>query len=162
MLDACDVSPEAVGHTVVYVLRRLTRQLLAELHRTPETRDLTWPQFRAMSFLSERDYRASELAAELEITRSMLTAVSDGLVRRGLVERERDLPSDRRGVVLRLTPQGRDLHAILHARAVSGIASMLAGASAAECESLAVGLAALERGMSCRESVRASVAMEER
>lgn len=150
MLDS-HASPEAIGQMVVRVVRRLTRQLLAEMHCAPEARKLTWPQFRTLSYLSEHEYRASELAAALEIGRSTLTAVSSGLVRRGLIEREHDLLGDRRGVLLRLTSNGRALHAILQARAVSGVASMLTSASPAEWNALAVGLAALERGMNCRE-----------
>src|SRR5690242_11737814 len=92
---------EHVGQLLVRVLPRLTRYLVSELHRAPQAHDLTWPQFRVLGYLSERDHRASELADALEIGRSTLTAIGDGLVRRGLVERARDLPGDRRGVLMR-------------------------------------------------------------
>ncbi|HLH26795.1 MAG TPA: MarR family transcriptional regulator [Chloroflexota bacterium] len=145
-------APEAVGRGVVRVLPRLIRMLAAEMHRAPGTHDLTLPQFRVLSRLSERDYRAAELADALEVGRPTLTSTVDGLVRRALVERQRDLPGDRRGVLLRLTPAGRTLHRALEARAIAGVAALLADASPAECEALAVGLAALERGLqdACR------------
>ncbi len=160
MIDS-HASPDVIGQMVVRVVRRLTRQLLADMNRTPETRELTWPQFRTVSYLSEREYRASELAAALEIGRSTLTSVSNGLVRHGLIEREHDLAGDRRGVLLRLTPDGRALHTLLQARAVSGVAAMLSSASPAECNALAIGLAALERGMNCREQFSSDPAEEE-
>src|SRR5437660_1244752 len=94
-----------VGEITVRVLPRLTRFLIAEMRSTPLASDLTWPQFRVLCYLSERDYRASDLAAVLEIGRSTLTTIGDGLVRRGLVERLRELPGDRRGVLMRLTPE---------------------------------------------------------
>jgi DNA-binding MarR family transcriptional regulator len=147
-------APDAIGRGVVRVLPRLIRMLAAEMHRAPHTRDLTLPQFRVLSRLSERDYRAAELADSLEVGRPTLTATVDGLVRRGLIERHRDLPGDRRGVLLRLTPAGRTLQRALEARAIAGVAALLADASAAEREALAVGLAALERGLQsmCRSA----------
>jgi DNA-binding MarR family transcriptional regulator len=147
-----DAAPDALGRDVVRVLPRLIRVLVAEMHRAPHTRDLTLPQFRVLGRLSERDYRAAELADSLEVGRPTLTSTVDGLVRRGLVERQRDLPGDRRGVLLRLTPAGRTLHRALEARAIAGVAALLAEASAAEREALATGLAALERGLqdACR------------
>ena len=150
--DPVEAAPEAVGQRVVRVLPRLVRALAAEMHRAPHSRDLTLPQFRILAFLSERDYRAAELAAALEIGRPTLTSTVDGLVRRGLVERLRELPGDRRGVLLRLTPAGQALQRALQARAVAGVEALLAGASPAEREALAVGLGALERGLqdACR------------
>src|SRR5689334_3987326 len=108
---------------------RLTRHLVAELHGAPGAHDLTLPQFRVLSYLSERAYRAAELADALEISRSTLTALGDGLARRGLVERVRDLPGDRRGVLMRLTGDGRALHAQLHDQAVAGVVRLMDGAS---------------------------------
>jgi DNA-binding MarR family transcriptional regulator len=144
---ASGAAPDAVGRNLVRVLPRLIRVLAAEMHRAPHTRDLTLPQFRVLGRLSERDYRAAELADSLEVGRPTLTSTVDGLVRRGLVERQRELPGDRRGVLLRLTPAGRTLHRALEVRAIAGVAALLAEASPAEREALAVGLAALERGL---------------
>jgi len=151
------VSTEQVGQLVVRVLPRLIRHLVAQMHAAPEAEGLTWPQFRVLGYLSERDYRASDIADALEIGRSTLTALGDGLARRGLIERIRDLPGDRRGVLMRLTPEGEVLHARLKARAVAGVESLLSSASESEINGLANGLDALERGLGavCFPSERA-------
>ena len=153
MLDEVgSAAPDALGRSVVRVLPRLIRALVAEMHRAPHTRDLTLPQFRVLSRLSERDYRAAELADSLEVGRPTLTSTVDGLVRRGLVDRQRELPGDRRGVLLRLRPAGRTLQRALEGRAIAAVATLLDGASPAEREALGLGLAALERGLqdTCR------------
>ncbi len=140
-------SPEALGRVLVRLLPRLIRALVAEMHRAPLAGDLSLPQFRVLCYLSERDYRAAELAATLEIGRSTLTTIVDGLVRRGLVARLRDLPDDRRGVLLRLTPAGSAVQRALEAHAVARAAALLAAASPGERAGLAAGLAALERAL---------------
>ena len=132
------------------MLPRLTRHLVAKMHEAPQAHGLTWPQFRVLGYLNERDYRASELADALEVGRSTLTTIGDGLVRRGLVERIRDLPNDRRGVLMRLTVEGQALHTMLRAHAVAGVASLMAPANDAERIGLAIGLEAVERGL-CAE-----------
>jgi DNA-binding MarR family transcriptional regulator len=160
MIDAAPASttPTEVGEAAVRVLPRLTRYLIAEMRAIPQARDLTWPQFRVLCYLSERDYRASDLAATLEIGRSTLTAVGDGLVRRRLVERLRDLPGDRRGVLMRLTPAGQALHRLLQAAAVDGVAKLLSTSTDAERNGLGRGLDMVERGL----HVAAAAAVAER
>lgn len=49
--------------------------------------------------------RMGELAAELQVQPSTVTAIADSLDRKGLVTRERD-PQDRRAFVLTLTKEG--------------------------------------------------------
>ncbi|HZR97147.1 MAG TPA: MarR family transcriptional regulator [Chloroflexota bacterium] len=138
---------EALAQTVVRLLPILLRSLVAEMHKAPETAGMTLPQFRLLARLNERDYRAAELADALEVGRPTLTATADGLERRGLIERTREVPGDRRGVVLHLTPAGQDLYRVLQAQAVAGVARLLADATPAERQALADGLAALERGL---------------
>jgi long-chain acyl-CoA synthetase len=89
------------------IAARLARHLevsLAEL-------DLSVPQYRILMFLSERAEVASHLADSLAVSRPSVTAVVDGLVARGLVER-RACVDDRRRVEHLLTPAGQEL---LHA-----------------------------------------------
>jgi len=138
---------DEVARAIVRVLPGLLRSLTAEMHRAPHTAGMTLPQFRVLARLNERDYRAAELADVLEVGRPALTASADGLERRGLIARERDVPGDRRGVVLRLTPAGRALYRALEAQAVAGATALLAAASPAELAGLDVGLEALERGL---------------
>jgi len=68
--------------------------------------DLTLAQYRALAFLEAGTVAPSTLAGLLTVSRPTITALIDGLVGRGLVERHRD-PDDRRRVEHRLTPSGR-------------------------------------------------------
>jgi long-chain acyl-CoA synthetase len=67
--------------------------------------DLTLPQFRVLGILAEGSSAASGLADRLAVRRPSITAVVDGLVARGLVDRRQE-DSDRRRVSLRLTDEG--------------------------------------------------------
>ena len=67
--------------------------------------DLTLPQFRVLGILAEGSSAASGLAERLAVRRPSITAVVDGLVARGLVDRRQE-DSDRRRVSLRLTKEG--------------------------------------------------------
>jgi DNA-binding MarR family transcriptional regulator len=152
MLQASSPGPDAPGaealaQIVVRLLPGLIRSLVAEMHKAPQTAGMTLPQFRVLARLNERDYRAAELADALEVGRPTLTATADGLERRGLIERTREVPGDRRGVVLHLTPAGRDLYGVLQGQAVAGVARLLTNATPGERQALAEGLAALERGL---------------
>lgn len=68
--------------------------------------DLSMPQYRILIFLDQSAAVASSLAVQSAVTRPSVTAVVDGLVHRGLVERRSD-PSDRRRVEHLLTDEGR-------------------------------------------------------
>ncbi len=67
--------------------------------------DLTLPQYRVMGILAEGSAAASGLADRLAVRRPSITAVIDGLVARGLVDRRQE-DADRRRVELRLTTDG--------------------------------------------------------
>ncbi len=67
--------------------------------------DLTLPQFRVLGILAEGSSAASGLADRLAVRRPSITALIDGLVARGLVDRRQE-DSDRRRVALRLTGEG--------------------------------------------------------
>ena len=69
--------------------------------------DLTLPQYRMLAHLADGTSAASVLAGNLAVSRPSLTALADGLVARGLVERRAD-PADRRRVDHVLTAQGQD------------------------------------------------------
>lgn len=71
--------------------------------------DVTLPQYRALIELAIRGpQRVADLAAILGVDRSTMTRMCDRLVRKGLIQRRR-FSEDRRGVHIRLTPQGRHL-----------------------------------------------------
>jgi long-chain acyl-CoA synthetase len=67
--------------------------------------DLTLPQYRVLGILAEGSAAASGLADRLAVRPPSITAVIDGLVARGLVERKHE-DSDRRRIALRLTEEG--------------------------------------------------------
>lgn len=68
--------------------------------------DITPAQYRVLIYLGDGPAGASGLATGVAVTRPSVTAVVDGLVARGLVER-RPNPDDRRRVGHVLTPRGR-------------------------------------------------------
>jgi long-chain acyl-CoA synthetase len=93
-------SPVAFGR----VAARLARQVEVGLAKI----DLSLPQYRILLFLDEGWTGASKLAEHLAVSRPTVTAVVDGLVVRGLVERRHE-DGDRRRVGHTLTPAGREL-----------------------------------------------------
>ncbi len=69
------------------------------------TVDLTLPQYRVLGILAEGSAAASGLADRLAVRRPSITALIDGLVARGFVDRRQE-DTDRRRVALRLTDEG--------------------------------------------------------
>jgi long-chain acyl-CoA synthetase len=67
--------------------------------------DLTLPQYRVLGILFEGSAAASGLADRLAVRPSSVTAIIDGLVARGLVDRKHE-EDDRRRIALRLTDEG--------------------------------------------------------
>src|SRR4051812_9049523 len=88
-----------LGHEFIQLLPTLHRLLVAAMHECPGADGMNLAQFRVLVRLSERDHRAAELATALEVGRPTLTVTTEHLVRRGLVERQRKLDQDRRGVL---------------------------------------------------------------
>jgi long-chain acyl-CoA synthetase len=67
--------------------------------------DLTLPQYRVLGLLAEGSAAASGLADRLAVRPSSVTAIIDGLVAKGLVDRRHE-EGDRRRIALRLTEEG--------------------------------------------------------
>ena len=72
------------------------------------TVDLSLPQYRILGMLDERSAVSSDLAQQLAVRPPTITAVVDGLVAKGLVER-RTVAGDRRRVGHVLTDQGHQM-----------------------------------------------------
>lgn len=73
-------------------------------HTSPE---LNMPQFRTLAFLGRNEgAMLGDVAAFLTLSLSAASKLVDGLVSANLIDRDSD-PSDRRKVVLKLTPSGR-------------------------------------------------------
>lgn len=86
---------------------RLGRILDLELQATHGTALGDHEVFMVLSEQPDGAMRMNDLAALLTLTRSGLTRRIDRLVEAGQVSRER-CPSDGRGIVVRITPAGRD------------------------------------------------------
>jgi len=67
--------------------------------------DLTLPQYRVLAILADGTEAASGLAERLAVRPPSITAIIDGLVTRGLVDRRQE-DTDRRRVALRITDEG--------------------------------------------------------
>jgi long-chain acyl-CoA synthetase len=99
MVEPSPQEPCAPGRAAA----RLARQLDIAL----ATLDMSLPQYRLLVYLTLGESKPSDLAPRLGVTRPSVTALVDGLVARGLVERRHD-EDDRRGVRHRVTAAGRD------------------------------------------------------
>lgn len=84
---------------------RAAARLSKALELAVGDKSLSLPQYRLLAFLSGGPERATELAAWLEVSPPSLTALVDGLVHKGLVERVTS-DEDRRCVRHVLTPAG--------------------------------------------------------
>src|SRR5438093_3065311 len=83
-------------------------RVLARLARVLERADdeLSLPQYRVLLMVSAGDERASLLASRLALAKPTITAVVDGLVERGYLQRS-EVVGDRRAVRLQVTKPGR-------------------------------------------------------
>jgi DNA-binding MarR family transcriptional regulator len=147
-----EIAPDDAADLLIQLMPRLLRTAIAAMHEAPHTAGMTLAQFKILGRLNERDHRCGELAEVLEVGGATLTVTADTLERRGLIERVRGLPDDRRAVMLRLTPAGQALYRALRARAVSGIAALLTDSTAEQRKGLVCGLEALERGLQIRST----------
>ena len=115
---------------VVAWLSRWVESALGEL-------DVSLPQYRVLMLLEKEPEGASVVADELAVTRPTITAIIDGLVGRGLVDRAPD-PADRRRVRLRLTTEGRAVLAKADATADARMSAMVAHLDSAAIRKAAI------------------------
>ncbi len=83
----------------------------------PTLRGISFPRARLLMVMDDaRDgrIRMGDLAAALGVTARNVTTIVDGLERDGLLVRKPD-PSDRRAILIELTPVGKDHIARVHA-----------------------------------------------
>jgi long-chain acyl-CoA synthetase len=97
-----DPTPErrTLGRTAAWLAKQIELGLASV--------DLSLPQYRILGILDSSSAVSSDLAQRLAVRPPTITAVVDGLVTRGLVER-RTVESDRRQVDHVLTDHGRRL-----------------------------------------------------
>jgi long-chain acyl-CoA synthetase len=98
--------PKAAAADECRTLGRTAAWLAKQVELGLASADLSLPQYRVLGFLDGSPAVSSDLAERLAVRPPSVTAVVDGLVARGLVER-RDVVTDRRQVDHVLTPTGR-------------------------------------------------------
>ncbi len=108
--------------------------------------DLSMPQYRLLSLLSEGSVNASTLARRLVVSRPSVTALVDGLVARGMVERGTD-PADRRHVTHLVTQRGHDVLAEADRTAATRLQDLSAHLSPDDVPAARAGLAAWGRAL---------------
>ena len=120
------------------------------------TADLSLPQYRVLSMLDGSSALSSDLAERLAVRPPTVTAVVDGLVARGLVER-RTVEADRRRVDHVITPLG---HRTLETAdgSVDARLRQIAGhlGSEAEADRAFEGLALWRRALLARRRARSA------
>jgi long-chain acyl-CoA synthetase len=84
---------------------RALARLARHVEQALDPLDLSLPQYRVLSLLADGSSASSALAGRLAVSPPSVTAVVDGLVARGLVERQAD-PADRRRLTLLLSGDG--------------------------------------------------------
>lgn len=149
-IETADVCTDSDLVAAARVVGRLARQLDTAL----STVDLTMAQHRLLTLLSSRTEGASRLAEKLSVSRPSLTAVVDGLVARGLVER-RPHDVDRRRIDHVLTQRGRKLLAAADVAAAARLGEIAKHLDAAGAQQALAGLGAWGAGLDAwREAKR--------
>jgi long-chain acyl-CoA synthetase len=121
--------------------------------------ELSLPQFRVLALLDGDDAAAGTLAGALAVSRPSVTGLVDGLVARGLVERQVD-DTDRRRVRHTLTTEGRRTLAEAEAAVDAAFEAVLAPLAAIDraraIDALATWHHAIERAARARRHTTAA------
>jgi len=96
------VDHEQFGTLAGLVVARLARHVESAVAK----HDLSLAQYRVLGLIAEGEAASSRIAEKMSVTRSSISAVVDGLVARGLVQRGARA-GDRRLLPLTLTPTGQ-------------------------------------------------------
>ncbi len=130
----------------IFELRPIIKKLFgATVYREVcDEHTITIHQLTALSYLKSGSVTMRELAKDLGVSESSATAVTDRLVRQGLVQRLDD-PADRRIVRLALSPTGSELFERLAIEGAAKTAEMLSVLSDSQLEQLVEIIETLER-----------------
>lgn len=136
------ITPDQCADSIMTVVPALTRFLRASIrsHGKPH---LSLSQLRVLYFLQRRSQSSlSAVADYLDVTRPTMSTMVDRLVQRGLVQRRPD-PSERRRIILSLTPEGAATMAQVYDATLQTVADRLEALSAAQLHQISTGLALL-------------------
>jgi DNA-binding MarR family transcriptional regulator len=103
--DEADAPPS----TLLYLMKQVELAVRAQLDEIARPAGLTALQYTALTVLERHpDLTAAHLARHSFVTGQSMADMVTALLERGLIERRRD-PTDRRRLVIALTPAGRRL-----------------------------------------------------
>jgi long-chain acyl-CoA synthetase len=145
--------PTALEVSVGRTVARLGRQVEVAL----ATIDLTTAQYRALMQLGDGAEASSSLAAKLAVSRPSVTAVVEGLVERGLVDR-RHSGEDRRRVSVDLTESGRRMLAQADEVVSTKLTEVLAAVSVRQAAQAVNGAMQWGKAMEANEARKRSTA----
>lgn len=124
MARSSEECARAVLDTVPLVMREIRAQM-----RSHRGLDLSVPQFRALAFLRRRpEASLSDVASHVGTSLPSMSKLVDGLVERGLVEREASA-ADRRRLTLCLTKTGLALLQTARAGTQASLSKILSNLS---------------------------------
>jgi long-chain acyl-CoA synthetase len=135
------MSPTKVATGAARAVARLAKQVEVAIGSL----ELSLPQYRVLALLGDGSTASSVLARKLAVSPPTVTAVVDGLVARGLVERHAD-PEDRRRLTLLLTRDGKRVLAAADAAAEARLDEIAAHLDE-PTETLATGLDGWNRAL---------------
>ncbi|WP_026314645.1 MarR family transcriptional regulator [Weizmannia acidiproducens] len=90
-----------------FIFRKVYRKIKEELNNLLKEY-VTTNEFMVLKLLSDSSMRSSDLSKALQVSASHITSVTDSLVEKGLIERQRS-NKDRRVIDLTLTDKGKAL-----------------------------------------------------
>ncbi len=132
----------AVAQEIVRVISRIMRTIVAE--RYCSSHPMPPAHFGLLTILANHSCNLSELAVRQAVSLPTMSNSISVLVERGWVKRIQS-PDDRRQVLLELTPEGQVALTEIKSQAETRVAGLLGQVSSGDLESLAAGLAVLER-----------------
>jgi DNA-binding MarR family transcriptional regulator len=121
------------------------------LERAAGTRDLTLAQYRVLALVAAGDERSSLLADRLAVAKPTITAVVDGLVERGFIERT-SVTGDRRSIRISLTKPGVQALRAADKEMADALQRILTEAQ--EPEALVAALGDLDDALAARSAAR--------
>ncbi len=139
------VGDEDVVEAVLLASRAMVSLAEASVHQVNES--VTLPQYRTLVLLATQEpCRLADLAEAMGVNPSTATRMCDRLVRKGLVERERD-QLDRREIELSLSADGRSLVSKVTERRRDLVRGMLGAIPSDERRGMVRALAVLARAI---------------
>jgi len=108
---------------------RVVMRLARIIERCCDEAGLTMPQYRALNHAARGKRRSYELARFSAVSRAAMSALTTGMLKAGLLERN-DAEGDGRGVEFGATKHGLDVLASLEDRLVERFAEVLGPAAA--------------------------------